>query len=192
MENKEIKFSKAESDLNGYGESWSGCSYEDKYSELSALVIDRKFRRPGHLQILVKELAFPVLDTTDMQTVREISEYVRKYLLMDCFQIAIDRKDSRGHLLLDNIDHLTGNSLPIPNSSQFKALCAYIYRKIGIDTVKDAGMLRYYITNEYRDNRYVFDLVRKEIAKKHLKKETLRFLSDNLDYMEFVCQGRCK
>lgn len=192
MEKTMIEIHKATADLRNTSEYWSSVSYDEKCKYLSGLIAERKGHRPGPLQILVKELTFPVLAGTGMNTVRKIAEYIGKNLGMDCFQMSIDHNRCLAHLLLDNIDHGHGYSLSF-NSCQIKSLQAYVLRTVGIEESGGGESLsRYYLNNEFREDRHVFDLVRREVAKKHLSAKARAVVMDSLDYAELMCRGLCK
>lgn len=192
MYNDFIKFVYKESDLDLQPEFWQRDSYEDIHNAIMAFFNTATGFLPSKNLRPIREGVFPIVEKTTINDLKAVAKKIEQKFVIDCFQIAIDRKDNTAHMLFDFCNKKTARCVKL-NRSQQIALSVLILRSLNLPRPKSASLwLRFFLTSEYSDDPKVFADILNHLKHAGLSKRKYHIARDVLKYVQMVCQGLVK
>lgn len=187
-----IKFQGRESDLEPMPEFWQTDTYEERYNQIIDSIVKLRGFLPSIRMQPIREGVFRVQDDTRLKDIVELTKRIKKYYMIDCFQVSIDRETNMAHLLFDWNRRDAGKSI-FMNRSQHIAMSVMILCSLNLPRPEGTELwLRYFFMREYDDNPEIFDDVLNHLKHAHLGKRSYRIAYDAITYMRQKCQGLVK
>ena len=192
MYNDDIKFYNRDSDLNRMPEYWQKDNYQHRIETVLASVKEKTGFLPSKNMQPIREGVFKVKDETTIEQVVAMSDKLREFYKIDCFQAFIDRRTNTAHLLFDFNDRENGKSVYL-NRTDYTWLSVLILRFLDLPRPEGTELWhRYFLTRDFDDDPQVFMSVLDRLKHAKLSKRNYRIARDALLYIDQKCQGLVK
>lgn len=187
-----IKFKSALGDLERTDESWQEESYVHRWDAIIDSIVKSTGFSPSKNMQPIREGVFQVADNTTIDELKGLSQCIKDWYKIDCFQISIDRTTNTAHLLFDFNDREKAKSVVL-NRSQQIALSVMILRYLHLPRPKcSEEWVGYFLKDRFNDNPEAFQVLHDKLKHAKLGKESYALARDVLTYVEQMCKGLVK
>lgn len=192
MELEFLKEERYEEDLPTLTQNWKACTFQEKRTELEEKI--KKATGYGLHQNMkaFRQLSFTIKKSVDLEKVIELSIYLRKKFSLDCFQIGIDRKHNRAHMLFLWM-HSDGKRIVLTGYDWTK-LTVCVIRFLNLPRPElSKSLTRYFLQDAFEQDAATFR-AQIDILFHARKISGLNYtlIQDALIYAEYMCKGQCK
>lgn len=186
-----IKFCPRQKDLYKYKEFWSCDSFNSRKGKILDYIFLTKGSVPSRNMKFIREGIIDVPDRISIDDLLNMTIRIRKECVIDCFQISIDRRQKKAHLLFDWYDRKENKCVNIYEALQYH-LSVLIARELDIilpDNL-DGIWLRHYLCREYKDNPMVYQEILDRMKHMSLGKRHYQILKKAISYVEKICKEK--
>ena len=146
-----IRITKRESDLERTAEFWQSHSYEERSREIVDSIVRLKGGPPSPNMTFIREGVFSIASSTTLEDLRALAVEIRQQLVIDAFQISIDRDCRECHMLFDWYDRDQERSYHL-YAARKRKLSVLIMRRIGtLDDLVSDNWVRQYLLQEHKE-----------------------------------------
>ena len=187
-----INFTRRVHDLDRTPEYWQSESYSERIKIIEAVVMDKTKYPPTKKLQSVREGVFKVPPRITIEDLLDLSKALCSWYKIECFQIAINRKDNTAHMLFDWIDRETGKSVYY-NTSESLLLTVFVLRFLNLPKPEiTRTWIRYYLLWDYNEEQNAFKILLDYVKHTRPPKFIYRLTCELTTYGELLCKGLVK
>lgn len=176
------------SDLDKTPEYWQSATFQEREAE----IVKANGSVPSPNMQFIREVVFHIKESTTMEHLRDLIGLVQERLMIECFQIAINREESRAHLLFDWYDRENQRCRHLTDTHQLK-LSTLVVRELEIDDIElKEQFLRYFLMEDFTDYPDGFRKCMDFLHHARPSKLIYRIMRNSLLYAEKKCEGLVK
>lgn len=179
-------------DLEKTPEFWQSDTFAERDRKIVDFVVEKTGARPSYNMFYIREGVFSIKENTKMEDLLELASLIRDNLVIDPFQISIDRRTMTAHMLFDWYDYKNETCFYLTKTHQLK-LSVMIIRALEIEDIELKDMfLRHFLVEEYNETPEIFDKAVEWLRHSRPSKRVYGLILRSLLYTQKKCEGLVK
>lgn len=173
-------------------EHWESMSYEDKFKELSKVILETKGYHPHRNSKMFRTISFEIKQSVSLENVIELSYRIKDKFDVKCFQVSIDRYNNVAYMLFVWLDD-DYNSI-VFSSYDWQMLSVKVLRYLNLPRPNlNKSLTRYFLLDAFETNSQIYrNQIEVLFRNSGIPGINYTLIHDALIYAEYMCKGEVK